>query len=72
MPEPLDQQAELYEQAAKELDKAAQHLRTTAEHFRNREIPRACAHIFATQGHLLSVQKTIEDHALLHASKSSP
>jgi hypothetical protein len=72
MSELLDRQAEFYEQAAKELDMAAAHLRTTAKHFRNREIPRACAHVFATQGHLLTVQKIIEDHALLHATKSVP
>jgi hypothetical protein len=72
MSELLDKHAELYEEAARELEVAAAHLRRTAEHFRNREIPRACAHVFAAQGHLLVVHKIIEDHALLHASKAVP
>ncbi len=72
MSELLDKHANLYEDAAKELDVAAQHLRTTAKHFRNKEVARACAHVFAAQGHLLSVYKIIEDHALLHASKAVP
>lgn len=72
MSDMFDEQAEAYKQAAKELKLAAKHLRTTARHFKNREIPGACAHILATQGHLLSVQKTIEHHAIIHASKSTP
>lgn len=72
MSELLDKQTKLYEQAAKELDVAAAHLRTTAKHFRNKEVPRACAHVFAAQGHLSTVHKIIEDHALLHASKAIP
>jgi CHAD domain-containing protein len=70
MSELLDKQATLYEQAAHELDLAAKHLRVTAEHFRNKEVPRACAHVLASQGHLLTVQKIIEEHAILHASKA--
>jgi ABC-type bacteriocin/lantibiotic exporter with double-glycine peptidase domain len=70
MSELLDKQATLYEQAAQELDLAAKHLRVTAEHFRNHEVPRACAHIFASQGHLFAVKKIIEEHAVLHASKA--
>jgi hypothetical protein len=71
MSDVFNQTATLYEQAAKELDVAAQHLRITAEHFRNKEVPRACAHVWAARGHLLSAQKIMDEHAILHASKAS-
>jgi hypothetical protein len=71
MPDVFNQTATLYEQAAKELDVAARHLRITAEHLRNKEVPRACAHTLATRGYLLTAQKIMDEHAILHASKSS-
>ena len=67
---PLERQAQTYEEAADELERAAGHLRRSAEHFRNKEIARAHAHAFATYGHMLNVQAAINEHAVSLASRA--
>lgn len=62
--------AQQYEQIAAELEAAAKHLRITAQHFREREVPRGCAHTFAAQGHLHQAQTQLATLAVLHASHS--
>lgn len=61
-----------YEQLAAELELAVRHLRTSARHFRDREVPRACAHAFAAQGHMRTAQQQLDDLAIEHAAKSVP
>ncbi len=59
-----------YEQAAAELERAAAHLRVTAQHFRERDVPRGCAHAFAATGHLANAEVTIRAMAQRHASRA--
>jgi predicted deacetylase len=68
----LEVAAERCEFAAQELERAALHLRTAAKHFREHEVPRACAHLFAAQGHMFGTQAMINERAVVHASKSNP
>jgi hypothetical protein len=68
----LEVAAERCEFAAQELERAALHLRTSAQHFREREVPRACAHLFAAQGHMLEGQAVINERAIVQAAKSNP
>jgi hypothetical protein len=64
--------ADRCEIAAQELERAALHLRTSAGHFREREVPRACAHLFAAQGQMLEGQAVVNERAIVHATKSNP
>jgi predicted deacetylase len=68
----LEVAAQRCEFAAQELERAALHLRTSAQHFRKHEVPRACAHLFAAQGHMLETQTVINEQAVVHAAKSNP
>jgi hypothetical protein len=68
----LEVAAERCEFAARELEWTALHLRTSARHFREHEVPRACAHLFAAQGHMLETQTVINEQAVVHAAKSNP
>jgi hypothetical protein len=68
----LEVAAERCEHAAQELERAALHLRTSAKHFRDREVPRACAHVFAAQGHMLETQAVVNERAVVHAAESQP
>lgn len=68
----LDARAELFDAAAEELEKAAAHARTSAQHLRDGEIPRAGAHAWATRGHVLGAQQSLDDDALEHRLHSRP
>ncbi len=68
----LEVAAQRCEFAAQELERAAMHLRTAAKHFREREVPRAFAHLFAAQGHMLEGQAVVNERAIVHAAKSNP
>jgi F0F1-type ATP synthase membrane subunit b/b' len=70
--DPRDAAAALLEGACEELTQAAAHLRVAAEHFRNREIPRACAHQWAARGHLLKALDAMDEQAREHAARSIP
>ena len=66
----LDADARLYEAVAEELEQAAGHARTAAQHFRENEIPRAAAHAWAAQGHVLEAQEKLDAQAREHARRS--
>lgn len=66
-----DEAAERFERSAEELETAARHLRVAGKHMRETEIPRACAHAFAAQGHLVTAERLLGENAVLHASKST-
>jgi hypothetical protein len=68
--DPLARVAERYGASADELERAAKHLRIAAEHFRNREVPRGCAHALAVYGHMRVVQRQLDEHAELHRTKA--
>jgi hypothetical protein len=64
--------AESFEEAAAELTRAAEHLKSAAAHFRNREIPRACAHACSAQGHIDVAQQKHRHWLRVHAARSTP
>jgi hypothetical protein len=66
----LEAAAQLFDTAAEELDKAAAHARRAAEHLRDGEIPRGGAHAWATRGHLLAAEKSLDEQALEHRLRS--
>ncbi len=67
-----DQTADRYDSAAAELERAAAHLRTAAGHYRDREVPRGCAHAWAAHGHIVTSRQQMDDSAIVHASRSEP
>jgi len=66
----LEAAAQLFDAAADELDKAAAHARRAAEHLRAGEIPRGGAHAWATRGHLLAAEQSLDEQALEHRLRS--
>jgi hypothetical protein len=56
--------------AAAELRKAADHLDIAADHFRSGEVPRGCAHGFATEGHAAVGRGLIEANAITHSKRA--
>jgi hypothetical protein len=66
----MEAAAQLYDSAADELEKAAAHARRAAEHFRDGEVPRGGAHAWATRGHLLAAEKSLDEQALEHRLRS--
>ncbi len=61
-----DRAADAYDATADELEAAAAHLR----HYRG-DVPRACAHVVAAQGHLSVVDRELRSWAEFHASRAS-
>ena len=68
----LEQAAADCDQLADRLDVAARHLRTSAGHFRAAEVPRACAHLLATEGELVAVRRGLDARAEAHAARAEP
>ena len=66
----LEAAARLYDEAAAELERAAGHCRVAADHFRNREVPRGCAHAWAAEGHVREAEDRLGQQARFHASRS--
>ena len=66
--EPRDQIAEMLEKAADELDLAMQHFRVATQHYRDRLIPRGCAHAFAAEGHMRNATALSDQVSQIHAS----
>jgi hypothetical protein len=66
----LEAAAQLFDAAAEELEKAAAHARRAAEHLRDGEIPRGGAHAWATRGHVLAAEKSLDEQALEHRLRS--
>ncbi|MGI9048382.1 MAG: hypothetical protein ACR2GU_03225 [Rubrobacteraceae bacterium] len=61
-----------YERLAGEPERAAKRARVEATHYRDRNVPRGCAHAFAAQGHMRNARQLLDDLAVLHASESRP
>lgn len=66
----LERQSERLNLIAKELDQAKEHALVAANHFTASEVPRACAHTLAVQGHLSAVMELLSEVAKLHATKA--
>lgn len=57
-------------QIAEELEKAAAHARVAAGHFKLGEVPRGCAHAFATEGHIAVASEILSSAAKDHRLKA--
>jgi hypothetical protein len=68
----LEAAAGLFDAAAEELDKAAAHARVAAQHLRDGEVPRAGAHAWATRGHVLAAEQSLDEQALEHRLRARP
>jgi hypothetical protein len=66
MSDPRDKLAKDFLELAKELVDAAKHAEIAAKHFVNKEIPRACAHAAAVEGHIEASQQLLREFYLLH------
>ncbi len=66
----LEQQSERMKSVANELDQAMKHAKIATGHFSGSEVPRACAHTLALQGHLSVVAELLAEIAKLHKDKS--
>ena len=71
MSNPRDEVAEVFQHAAEQLERAAAHCRIAALHYRNREVPRGCAHAFAALGDLSIAEQALRSNAEFHAGKAS-
>ncbi len=67
-----DEVARLLEEAATALDRSSAHCRTAARHFREREVPRGCAHALAAEGDLAIAREQLTAVARAHASHAAP
>ena len=67
-----ERQAARFDLIAVEAESLAAHARTAAAHFRNGEIPRASAHAFALEGHLVNVRRALDEATIEHAGRSVP
>jgi hypothetical protein len=65
-----DEAAQLLDGVAEELRQSEAHVRVAAQHFRDREIPRACAHEWAARGHLLKALEGLDEQAREHSERS--
>lgn len=65
-----EQMAQEYETLQRELEAAMEHCRVAAGHYREENVPRACAHAFAIQGHLHMAQQRLGELAKAHAEKA--
>jgi hypothetical protein len=61
---------ELFANAAAELRAAADHLDVAVRHFQAGDIPRACAHAFAAQGHQSQGASALDEATRVHARNS--
>jgi ferritin len=70
MNDELKAQAQKLFQIAEELEKSAQHAKIAAGHFNSGEVPRACAHTLATEGHIHAANDLLKEVAKAHSLKS--
>jgi hypothetical protein len=71
MKKELELQSERMNLIFKELENALKHADIAANHFLLAEVPRACAHTIALQGHLAVVSEILAEVAKLHRAKAS-
>lgn len=66
MTDPRDKLAKDFLEIAKELSEAAKHAEVASKHFSNKDIPRACAHSTAPQGHIEAASSLIREFQMVH------
>lgn len=67
----LQAQSETFKLISKELQQALKHSQICEKHFDANEVPPACAHAFALEGHLTKIEQLLNSAKILHASKAS-
>lgn len=70
--DPFTQAGADFDHAAELLELAVRHLRVAARHTVERDVPRACAHAFAAEGHIHAAKLRIAAQAVNHAAQSMP
>ncbi len=63
--------ADDYREIARQLRAAAEHCDVAAAHMVAGEIPRACAHQVAAQGHIVKARRLLDGRAVEHSERSS-
>ena len=63
----FNEAADEFDRAAEQLEAGARHLRVAAKHFRDKNVPRGCAHAFAAHGHMKRAQDHVDHRAVIHA-----
>lgn len=71
MADDLQNMANEFMRAAIELEQAAKHCKIASLHFEKNRVPRACAHAFASEGHILKAKKIIDQRAEFHSEKAN-
>ena len=66
----LEDQAAIFEEIVVELDKALSHSKICVDHFNNKEVPRACAHSFALEGHMVNITNLLNQAKVNHSVKA--
>ena len=72
MSKKMAESAENYDKIADELELALRHYRTAANHFREKEVPRGCAHAYAGWGHVNKAEAILKSESINHAENSQP
>lgn len=72
MPNDFETQSKHLLQIATELEQAAAHARTASDHFLQKEVPRACAHTLAVDGHIIAAKELLNEIAKIHRLKAKP
>lgn len=67
----LEDQSNRLKSISTELEKALKHSQIAADHFLNSEVPRACAHTLALEGHLIVISEVLKEIAKTHRIKAS-
>jgi hypothetical protein len=70
MNEALKAQSQKLILISEELKRAAAHAKIAAGHFDSGEVPRACAHTLATEGHIHVIQDLLKEVAKAHGLKA--
>ena len=66
----LKDQSNRLKSISAELEKALKHSSIAIDHFQNSEVPRACAHTLALEGHIHVVQELLIEISKLHSIKA--
>ena len=66
----LKEQSNRLKSISTELEKALKHSNIAIEHFQNSEVPRACAHTLALEGHIHAVKELLKEIAKFHRIKA--
>ncbi|MCO4780696.1 MAG: hypothetical protein KC646_00120 [Candidatus Cloacimonetes bacterium] len=70
MPITLEDQQIIFSEISKQLEDALIHSKITEGHFNDKNVPRACAHAFALDGHLVKIKQLLDKAKLNHSTQA--